>query len=90
MKHTKGNWITTVEYDKNCYEVGTHSERIAIIDYENGTKNEAEANAKLIAAAPELLEALEQCIPAVRQSGLDITLNRALEAIKKASEALIK
>lgn len=59
MSHTKAPWHTggsnnSIVYDKNgwavCNAVTLHSIR---------SEKEQEANAKLIAAAPELLEALE-------------------------------
>ena len=54
------------------------------VGYVNISDEEAEANAKLIAAAPELLEAL---IEVVRISDRNhIAWNRAKEVIKKATE----
>ena len=45
-------------------------------------------NAKLIASAPELLEALQRLVKTVESEGLqrDILLDRAEQAIKKATE----
>ena len=59
MKHTKGPWIL----DKDCrnrFIVGpVGSEVVADLTEYHG-KAQAEANAQLIAAAPELLEALKR------------------------------
>ena len=44
---------------------------------------EMEANARLIAAAPELLEALQACVKLLREDGT--TTQRALAAIAKAT-----
>ncbi len=56
-KHTPGPWGT----DMVGWEVWTErgSDRICIITAENVGRSEQGANARMIAAAPELLEALE-------------------------------
>lgn len=57
LKHTPGPWITDgsyiEDYDNNC----PLRRRIAIIDDGAGIDN-PKANARLIAAAPEMLEVL--------------------------------
>ena len=53
LKHTKGEW----EVDGNGIFPKGLSSNIAIVQ-SRVTNEESEANAKLIAAAPELLEAL--------------------------------
>lgn len=58
MTHTSGDW--QVRYDIGAISVETPERRIASILYEGGSEDsEVEANARLIAAAPELLAALE-------------------------------
>lgn len=52
MKHTQGNW-TTKEGQIYTEEVG---KTLALIPYFDNQNKEQKANAKLIAAAPELLE----------------------------------
>ena len=59
MSHTKGPWIFTpgnmpAIADSTCAPVAMQCRR--------GTPEEAKANAQLIAAAPELLEALERLL----------------------------
>lgn len=55
MEHTKGPW----EYDEHEVAIkGTQGEIIAELD--NATALETVANARLIATAPELLEALKE------------------------------
>lgn len=90
MKHTKGEWF--VATDNNVYS--QHGDaRIAIVEADfNISEQEAEANARLIAAAPELLEALQILLKSHRQ--LTFNANHSLSdspieemaanAIKKA------
>lgn len=44
----------------------------------------AEANARLIAAAPEMAKALREAVEYLRQYGAGATLDNALAALKKA------
>ena len=53
-KHTKGEWIVKSNSELCWVESKTH--HIATVSFGN------EANAKLIAAAPELLEALQMAV----------------------------
>lgn len=67
-KHTPAPWaINESETDEGCWEIGTGEWRGD--SYEGlqiatawGFYHEAEANARLIAAAPELVEALREVI----------------------------
>lgn len=63
MKHTKGKWAW--RWQNGNPIVSTNTEKgfeklIAEIEYNMSIDQEAQANAHLIAAAPELLEALER------------------------------
>ena len=98
MKHTKGNWNYFNEPDENglqtdYYAVTNGDTCICISGEDNPNIGENLANAKLIAAAPELLEALEFiCKKAWVKKGVNMHANlnfirsKALEAIKKATE----
>ncbi len=63
MKHTKGKWEATEQEGKvgHCFQAQVFSEEGNSIAILNSTikEEEATANAKLIAAAPELLEEVE-------------------------------
>jgi hypothetical protein len=49
-------------------------------------ENEAHANARLIAAAPDLLEALQSCLDYGSMTGDEWVKEKAIAAIKKATE----
>lgn len=62
-KHTPGPWETCDpedygDYDGNCRVILGDDLRVAVV---LGVDGENEANAHLIAAAPDLLEALHEC-----------------------------
>ena len=88
FKGTKGTWrIVKVDSIKGeifitCDTIPIVS--IAINDYVY--ENEAEANAKLISAAPDLLEALKVCYTSLCTYGKHPTIENQVEnAIKKAT-----
>jgi len=87
-KHTKGPWSVQGDtYVTVNSLIITHCKQAG-----NTTLEEAQANARLIAAAPELLEALELCLEAIQpyyDSDDDGSMeaaasNAALAAINKA------
>ncbi len=61
MKHTKGPWELFITPSGNSLIRGPKNERVATVSEfeELGPDEVISANAKLIAAAPEMLEALE-------------------------------
>jgi hypothetical protein len=62
-KHTQGKW--DVRYDVIGYHVVQENGFLIANISDYNFKNDAEANARLISAAPELLEALKNIIVAV-------------------------
>lgn len=89
MKHTLGPWIAAKDNNGRPYVLADGTIRIADCWYlpigkEHG--GEAEANAKLIAAAPELLEVVRDYL----ESGFDVAdtplRQRARAAFSKATE----
>lgn len=82
LKHTKGEWIAKqLELSGNWIVKCRHS-IICKLNSQH-TKSSLEANAKLIAAAPELLEAL---IGITKTSCSDDMYDIAQEAINKATK----
>ena len=84
FKGTKGVW----EYDNDCVSSSDISITSNIVCESPmsyiGSMANWEANAKLIAAAPELLEALQEVIKISDRN--HIAWDKAKEAIKKAIE----
>jgi hypothetical protein len=69
-RHTAGPWSLSAGYHKTVsgepadwtIEGGPHGNAIAFLSDDNaGPRYERDANARLIAAAPDLLEALKYC-----------------------------
>ncbi len=85
--HTKGPW-KVYQYDNKVQIDGIGRKSVCTIH----SNNEEKANARLIAAAPELLEALEDASAAIDEVGLggnDHAYHRSVtkvvaEAIRKA------
>lgn len=68
--HTKGPWIQS---KNKLYIDSPTGKRIAItIDYELENIGEAKANARLIAAAPELLETLDGALQFIELVGMKV------------------
>lgn len=60
-KHTPGPW--TIAAGRYLLAITpAQTKQIAIFDSDDDWEDEQQANARLIAAAPELLEALEECL----------------------------
>ena len=63
MKHTKGEWFAK---EGQIYPIET-GKTLALIPYYDKDDKEQEANAKLIAAAPDMLEALKKAIEVIER-----------------------
>ena len=93
-KHTPGKWeIKPVDSQGTCVylRIETPEKHIGAINvYKLGAKlrSEADANARLIAAAPELLEALITCVCLMEHEMPDPNLYG--EIIHKARAAIAK
>ena len=96
FKGTEGEW-NTVESNRVIYVESKDNVLIAELDnqktlgFEQATPNAVYYNAKLIAAAPDLLEALQDCLGSLELyvkdgfiMGGTISENKARKAIKKA------
>ena len=85
-KHTKGPWTAT-KHDQHWVRVNVTIKAggnmwVAFMPDED--KEEKMANARLMAAAPELLEALESLLEQTRQYGHTAEIKAAEAAIAKA------
>lgn len=97
--HTKGEWYyefnplsPICEKGQFTIKAGEVGRPIAMLPMPNGgidAKAKQEANAKLIAAAPDLLEALERCKEALKvvcSSKVTPFITQAEKAIDKATK----
>ncbi len=93
MKHTLGPWSVVIPKSKQVRmyvarppEKGKAAPIVDVGGY-GDTLEQDEANARLIAAAPELLEALEQILSELPDKGVitQLTLRDAVNAIAKAT-----
>jgi hypothetical protein len=99
FKGTQDDWIADYSYESETY-ISCNGLRIAEVkhykhyDLNDPSTEEGRANAKLIAAAPELLKALQlvadelfqaiECINGLESAKLSTTIKKADEAINKA------
>ena len=92
MTHTKGPWIIGQQRRDGSYPIKCKKGNIAVV---SSVSMDYAHNARLIAAAPELLEALELAIATIerlantpaRTASVQGTLSVANEAIQKAGES---
>ncbi|WP_447879789.1 hypothetical protein [Serratia fonticola] len=90
FKGTPGPWFVTgnmTKYIESSIKNGLIQEIAAVgpTDADGGYGNQQQANAKLIAAAPELLESLQEVMAALTKLGFDGPAERkAQAAINKA------
>jgi len=97
-KHTPGPWSARSEDSEGGYSIEPRDEpnsRVVICARPpwSGRADESRANARLIAAAPELLEALVWLTNTtcdVGKSGEPPTMNEHIEAIEAAKAAITK
>ena len=95
-KFTKGEWKSLkTGLNETCIFSDIDMEHILKITHNEVSKMESDANAKLIAAAPEMFNALEELLAQVKQfTAGDIgeqdyfrdEISNAKKAIKKATE----
>lgn len=88
--HTPGPWHITSESVQYHYIHAPNNGIVAEVGKRSNVNGEGKANARLIAAAPELLSALKAALPAVEymaegESGLPVAVYRqVVAAIAKA------
>lgn len=90
-KFTKGPWVAkkgtgwfvSRPNARMAHVVGMRPE-LSFVGAENDDEAEARANAHLIAAAPELYEALQACLDHGSMTGHDFVIEQAHAALAKA------
>lgn len=91
MEHTQGQWEMEYHECRKTYDDTIYPMQIATAEtyicqrVEGLTKEQSIANAKLIASAPELLDALKSVLEFVPKMEQLATWERAEQAIKKAT-----
>lgn len=86
MKHTQGKWAVKHSESKTAFNVvGTRlggKYKIARCPYiDSNDRDEAEANAKLIASAPKLLEALKMAVHIIKCEMIPVEYHNDPKAI---------
>lgn len=100
-QHTPGPWnVDMWEYpqdDRRELVIQTATNRLAVLDWDQGqdnpytiADNEARANARLIAAAPELLAALEYLTDLAAGPPGGVTIDQKRAAMDRARAAIAK
>lgn len=86
-QHTQGAWEYRYPKNVGSFEI-TLDDIVSIASVYNCYDNlvEQEANAKLIAAAPELLDALQDILQANSAIDMQLAFVNARQATKKATE----
>lgn len=84
MNHTPGNWYAN---EGQIYPTET-GKTLALIPYFDKKDKEKQSNQKLIAAAPDLLNALAMFVHSVEHEG--VVFGRVTDAVKNAKQALNK
>ena len=84
-KHTPGPW----RYVDGYFDCDVWAGNKMVLSYERHPTDEDRANARLMAAAPELLEALEACLMVLNAHDYDGAVKKiARAAIASATEAV--
>jgi len=89
-KHTPGPWKTVrpeSQYSNSVRVFTERSQYLATVGGSDQLLDEIIANARLIAAAPELLEALQEVIEDGLKTNMESWITKAKDAIDKATGA---
>ncbi len=91
MKHTKGEWEWTEKHRNKIVIYANSQLRIAMVYKADNDvyvpRNESKANAKLIAAAPKMLDVLQDIFSQVNLADTNMELyKKAKNAIQKATQ----
>lgn len=96
FKGTPGAWFATYDHGSSNWIIDVIDDKEQLVAFAiPDSKIESEANARLIAAAPEMLEALQKLVflHSCEQEGIDSampTRGQWMDAISKAEKAINK
>lgn len=90
MSHTPGDWSQNPTGDVGWWLIGTPDAPVAEVDTAFVDEAEAKANARLIAAAPYLLQAVRDTLLYMKEVAVDdnddkIIIQQLTKAIRKAT-----
>jgi hypothetical protein len=87
FKGTKGGWEYREQIVQNGSFYRVEGESVKVCNVVTRNQGEAEANAKLITCAPEMLEMLIHCEKVFKQGGgMEYTLSDIQSLIEKATK----
>lgn len=95
-KHTKGPWLQVADRDEIIIYANSGPKGDDPICFTSDSRSveEIQANARLIAAAPELLEALEDVLATksliMKRSPSELELHEILKTFERVKEAIFK
>jgi len=88
MKHTPGPWIVTTHLNNGTIHINDNAaiQSTLVLICHNKERDEVVANARLVCAAPELLEALKEFLRCGPHAGQNRDLlDQVKQAIEKAT-----
>jgi hypothetical protein len=88
FKGTKGKWELEIRETRCSINVSDNKAICDVLGYDvsSVTKTEMEANAKLIAASPEMFEMLKDILSGIREDNFMVTENEIEQLLTKITQ----